>query len=277
MNIILVLVILFSQNILAKGERTNPYELKGSFGEAVALVFNDESEKIYGDLKYDLNLDILCETIKEIASQSPKVIMFDIDLSSNLSAAKCLLGVSDDFKLNYVLTNDITEIFEKLTPEQNSRIVTSNPRIHSPHLPGERTETVNSWLKPETRVTELAPILFPLTVPSYFAMVVMGSHESELGSLNWNWVRYLRLLNFSERNITKVSYQEVLSSKKQKSFIDKYVFVGVDQDKYDSLSNKDGEVVNGVFLHVQFFAAYKTLQKLKPNIPPRTEIYFNNN
>lgn len=247
-----------------------PYNMISKYlPETMALVFNDESEDLYGDLlKNRLHVDLVCKALNMMAKDRPKAIFIDIDVAINPKAAACISETAIQLGLRVTLDFDPTEVVPDLS-QFNGFISVGYAQVLTNTMSDsgftQRPTSGSGWLAPKTRVNLVKPAVIPFRIPAYFVALVQGLPEQDLRKLNYSWNRKITLAEFSESQTPKISIQEVLAGKTD-ALADKYVVIGVDQDKYDAFSNPQGEIVNGMFIHQQFIAAYLSL--MNENVIP---------
>lgn len=267
-------------------------EMRAQLKDVTVLTFDDESEQALGDIQTNkLHLNHLCTAIKKIAYSRPKAIFIDMDLSADLEAARCIVDVVLSENLKLVIHNDPKEILGHPLDGKSPNVGHGHVAIRTKAVQGEEVElrpidVKHNWLNPMTRVSFAASGIIPFDVPAYFILLVMGLEDSDLRKLDWSWIRRIAVADFSENGITKVPLHKIAKpnisgselADLEAKFSDRYVLVGVDQDKYDAFSNWKGEIVNGVFIHAHLLAAYKALMKTRVKIPKAADdsefIYF---
>lgn len=249
-------------------------KLNAQLDKTISIVFDDESEELYGDLlSHRLHIDKVCEVIKALENNPPRSIFIDMDITENPLAAGCIAAaarkigvkITADFDPHLVsaATKDDLKDVSVGTAQVNALVIGENPRGNYEQSP---------WLAPETRVALVKPAVLPYSMPAYFLNLVNGLDEDDLRKIDITWNRNITLAEFYE-TAPKISIQEVLQGNTS-TLKDKYVLIGVDQDKYDSLSNSRGEVINGVFLHQHYTAAYLALMEGSIEVPPSPMIIF---
>jgi hypothetical protein len=256
---------------------TLPVEkLRAQLGQTISIVFNDESEALYGDLlSHDLHLDKVCEAIKALAKDKPRAIFIDMDIAIAPEAAKCIAeaGVANGIRL--------TADYDPLFLSQDLRMILRSISIGSAMLAtkvvaGQTVEARPNkarWLNPSTRVSLVKPAAVPYIQPAYFINLVNGLDDQALRSVHIPWARAVMVADFTEVDVPKIAIQDILAGRTE-TVAGKYTFIGVDQDKYDAMSSAGGEVINGVFLHQQFTAAYLALMAEDLGPAPGSLIIF---
>lgn len=241
--------------------------LEGQLNKTVSIVFDDESEALYGDLLDNkLHLNKICDALVLMAEDKPKSIFIDMDITVDPIAAECIADAAEKNDLRITVDYDPSLISVEL--EQKLKVLSvGTAKTMTKVMDGYEYEapTSNSavhWLNPRTRVELVKPAVTPYIMPAYFISLVSGLPEELLNQVRVEWSRKVTLSEFSESKTPKIPLQQVLEGETG-ALADKYVFIGVDQDKYDAMSNSSGEIVNGVFVHQQFLAAYLSLLELE--------------
>ena len=251
---------------------TLPYSmLAAELPQTMAVVFNDESEKLYGDvMDNNLHVDKICQVIEAMADTPPRSVFIDWDVYADPAAAECIKIVATELEIPITLTQNI----DKPTVFSDSNYVAYGyPQVltrveNRSELPSPQKGNHN-WLDANARVGLVAPAVIPFSIPAYFLTLTQGVDEKDLLKLSFYWSRRVAVSEITEQNVPKTSFQEVISGA-SKSYAGKYVFIGVDQDKYDAFTTVKGEVVNGVFAHQHFAAAYLSLKAatFPPEVAP---------
>lgn len=262
--------------------------------ESVALVFNDADEERYGDFMQDTQLDMLCEAIHKMKDNKPKVVLIDLSLWSDVESSICILKAAVTHQIQLVIGSDAyeglfgmyvgQEVETRLQNENTAKdteqynelrrkyviqeynklskvvgeghLATAFFKARTTYLKPREMDIAHEWQNPGTQMQEILPNRFG--VPAYLITLLRGIDENLLRRHNPLWTYRVAVGDFSERGINKVSYSEAFDpqSNAMAKFKDKYLFVGVDQDKYDAASNTKGEIVNGVFIHLQLMTSY---------------------
>lgn len=254
-------------------------DLKAELPKTLSVVFDDNSEKLYGDLlDHKAHLDLICEVIQKMEGHEPKAIFIDVDVTMDLQAAACIVEAAT--KLNIPLTIDFDpNVLSAATQKKLDNVSIGSAAILTKVMDGfdyqeNQTPGVTSqWLNPNSRVSHIKPAAIPYRNPAYFINLVNGVADSQLRKINISWARNVWLTEFSEVEVPKISFQEVLSGHVETAS-GKFVLIGVDQDKYDSMSNAQGEIVNGVFIHQYLTAAYLALLAKGEVAPKEGSIIF---
>lgn len=234
--------------------------IEAELSDSVALVFDSKSEELYGPLRGNkLQIKKLCEAVRAIAPQRPKVIVFDVELNADTEGAECLLQLSDQYGLNYVVYDEKDTAFRNLNEEQGKRIQAGYFNVFV-----RRNE--------DKSVREVRPQILPYQVAAFFIAQLAGMSDAEARSANYSLPYRIALHQMSESFITKVPYQDAIENRSKIHFGDKIVFVGVDQNEHDVFVRPDGEPVNGVFLHMLFLGAYRAAAR--ETLPKTGMIYF---